>query len=93
VKKVPVMIKETWSPDAAEDGSKALAPSCGSYLRLKILNKDSHSRALDADRRIGRGVAEALILVQVHISELVIALFIIKSLQGRKSGRLRSSKG
>jgi hypothetical protein len=43
VKKVPVIIEETWSPDAAENGSRALAPGCGSYLCLKILNVDSHS--------------------------------------------------
>ena len=48
MKNVPVIIEENWSPDAAEDGSRALAPGCGSYLCLKILNKDSHSRALYA---------------------------------------------
>ena len=43
VKKVPVIIEETWSPDAAENSSRALAPGCGSYLCLKILNVNSHS--------------------------------------------------
>ena len=56
VNKVLVIIYETWSLDTADNSPRTLAPSCRSYLYLKILNKDPYSRALDADRRINQEV-------------------------------------